>query len=109
MQGECHGLGIPSFRRPARSRLAFLMKASAGFTRPWPTVGMIVFMIGSFGLLSLAMKTLPLGTAYAIWTAVGTLGTIIIGIAVAGEPAGAVRLASIALIIAGVVGLKLAH
>ena len=86
---------------------AFLMKASAGFTKPWPTVGMLVFMIGSFGLLSMAMKTLPLGTAYAIWTGIGTVGTAIFGIMVLGEPASAARIACIALIVSGILGLKL--
>ena len=88
---------------------AIALKHAEGFTRPHPTLVTITAMAGSVGLLGLAVKTLPLGTAYAVWTAVGTLGTVIIGIAVVGEPAGAVRLASIALIVAGVVGLKLAH
>ncbi|MCX7355604.1 MAG: multidrug efflux SMR transporter [Alphaproteobacteria bacterium] len=88
---------------------AIALKHAEGFTRPLPTLVTITAMAGSVGLLGLAVKTLPLGTAYAVWTAVGTLGTVIIGIAVVGEPAGAVRLASIALIVAGVVGLKLAH
>ena len=88
---------------------AIALKHAEGFTRSLPTLVTITAMAGSVGLLGLAVKTLPLGTAYAIWTAVGTLGTVIIGIAVVGEPAGAVRLASIALIVAGVVGLKLAH
>lgn len=88
---------------------AVALKYTDGFTRPFPTLVTITAMAGSVGLLGFAMKTLPLGTAYAIWTAVGTLGTVIIGMAVVGEPAGAVRLASMALIVAGVVGLKLAH
>jgi quaternary ammonium compound-resistance protein SugE len=88
---------------------AIALKHAEGFTRPLPTLVTITAMAGSVGLLGLAVKTLPLGTAYAVWTAVGTLGTVIIGIAVVGEPAGAVRLASIVLIVAGVVGLKLAH
>ena len=86
---------------------AFLMKASAGFTRPWPTVGMIVFMIGSFGLLSLAMKTLPLGTAYVIWTGIGAVGAFVVGIAVLGEPITPMRVAGAVLIISGLVVLKL--
>jgi quaternary ammonium compound-resistance protein SugE len=88
---------------------AIALKHAEGFTRPLPTFVTIAAMAGSVGLLGLAVKTLPLGTAYAVWTAVGTLGTVIIGIAVVGEPVGAMRLASIALIVAGVVGLKLAH
>lgn len=88
---------------------AVALKYADGFTRPIPTVVTAAAMAGSVGLLGFAMKTLPLGTAYAVWTAAGTLGTVIIGIAVVGEPAGAIRLASMALIIAGVVGLKLGH
>ena len=87
---------------------AFLMKASAGFTRPWPTVGMVVFMIGSFGLLSLSMRTLPLGTAYAIWTGIGALGAFVVGILVLGEPASALRMLAAGLILSGIVLMKLA-
>ena len=87
---------------------AFLMKASAGFTRPWPTVGMVVFMIGSFGLLSLSMRTLPLGTAYAIWTGIGALGAFVVGILVLGEPASALGLLAAGLILSGIVLMKLA-
>ena len=86
---------------------AFLMKASAGFTKPWPTVGMLVFMIGSFGLLSMAMKTLPLGTAYVIWTGIGAVGAFVVGIAVLGEPLTPMRIAGAVLIISGLVVLKL--
>ena len=85
---------------------AFLMKASDGFSKPWQTVGTIVFMIISFGLLSMAMKTLPLGTAYAIWTGVGAVGTVIAGIILFGESMALMRLGSVALIIIGLVGLK---
>lgn len=87
---------------------AFLMKASAGFTRPWPTVGMVVFMIASFGLLSLAMKTLPLGTAYAIWTGVGAVGAFVVGVAVLGEPLTPLRIAGVTLVASGLIVLKLA-
>lgn len=87
---------------------AFLMKASDGFTRPWPTIGTIAFMIVSFGLLSMAMKTLPLGTAYAIWTGIGAVGAFVTGVLLFGDSASALRIASIALIVAGIVGLKLA-
>lgn len=88
---------------------AVALKYTEGFTRPLPTVVTIAAMAGSVGLLGFAVKTLPLGTAYAVWTGIGTLGAVVIGIAAVGEPAGAVRLASMALIVAGVVGLKLAH
>ena len=87
---------------------AFLMKASAGFTRPWPTVGMIVFMIGSFGLLSLSMRTLPLGTAYAIWTGIGAVGAFAVGALVLGEPPTPLRIAGVALVASGLIVLKLA-
>lgn len=87
---------------------AFLMKASAGFTRPWPTVGMVVFMIASFGLLSLAMKTLPLGTAYAIWTGIGAVGAFVVGALVLGEPLTPMRIAGVTLVASGLIVLKLA-
>ena len=85
------------------------LKYTDGFTRPLTTVLTVGALAASVGLLGLAMRTLPLGTAYAVWTAIGTLGTVAIGIAVAGEPANVARLASVALIVAGVAGLKLAH
>jgi quaternary ammonium compound-resistance protein SugE len=87
---------------------AFLMKASAGFTRPWPTFGMIVFMIGSFGLLSMAMKTLPLGTAYAIWTGIGAVGAFAVGAVFLGEPLTPLRIAGVTLVASGLIVLKLA-
>ena len=87
---------------------AFLMKASEGFTKPWPTIGTIGFMIVSFGLLSMAMKTLPLGTAYAIWTGIGAIGTVTCGIIFLGDPATFLRVACIGLILLGIVGLKFA-
>lgn len=86
---------------------AFLMKASDGFSRPWQTVGTVVFMIISFGLLSMAMKTLPLGTAYVIWTGIGAVGAFVVGIAVLGEPITPMRIAGAVLIISGLVVLKL--
>jgi quaternary ammonium compound-resistance protein SugE len=84
------------------------LKYTAGFTRPLPTVLTVVSMVTSLGLLGLSLKTLPLGTAYAIWTGVGTLGTAVLGIALFGEEANVARLACIGLIVAGIVGLKLA-
>jgi quaternary ammonium compound-resistance protein SugE len=83
------------------------LKYTAGFTRPFPTVLTVASMIASLGLLGLSLKTLPLGTAYAVWTGVGTLGTAILGIVLFGEVASAPRLACIGLITAGIVGLKL--
>ncbi len=84
------------------------LKYTAGFTRPLPTVLTVVSMAASLGLLGLSLKTLPLGTAYAIWTGVGTLGTAVLGIVLLGEEANVARLACIGLIVAGIVGLKLA-
>ena len=82
------------------------LKYTDGFTRPLPTVLTIAAMAISLGLLGLAMKELPLGTAYAIWTGVGAVGTVIAGIILFGESMALIRLASVALIIAGLVGLK---
>ncbi|MBB5693023.1 quaternary ammonium compound efflux SMR transporter SugE [Muricoccus pecuniae] len=87
---------------------AFGMKASAGFTRPGWSALTLVAMAASVGLLALAMRSLPLGTAYAIWTGIGALGAFLVGIAVLGEAATPLRLGSAALILAGLVGLKLA-
>ncbi|MCO7516348.1 quaternary ammonium compound efflux SMR transporter SugE [Pseudomonas guariconensis] len=82
------------------------LKYTDGFTRPLPTVLTVAAMAVSLGLLGLAMKELPLGTAYAIWTGVGAVGTVIAGIILFGESMALVRLASVALIVAGLVGLK---
>jgi quaternary ammonium compound-resistance protein SugE len=84
------------------------LKYTEGFTRLWPTVGTVSAMVVSVGLLGIAMKSLPVGTAYAIWVGVGAAGTVILGIVLLGEPANTARLISVGLIIAGVVGLKLA-
>jgi quaternary ammonium compound-resistance protein SugE len=84
------------------------LKYTEGFTRLWPTVGTIVSMVISLGMLGIAMKSLPVGTAYAIWVGVGAVGTVALGIVLFGEPANTARLISVALIIAGIVGLKLA-
>lgn len=83
------------------------LKYTAGFTRLWPTVGTIAAMIASMGLLGLAMNSLPAGTAYAVWTGIGTIGTALLGIILLSEPAGAARLVCIALIAIGIIGLKL--
>jgi len=84
------------------------LKYTEGFTRMWPTVGTIIAMIISLGLLGVAMKSLPVGTSYAVWVGVGAVGTAILGIVLLGESANAGRLVSLALIVAGIVGLKLA-
>ena len=84
------------------------LKYTDGFSRLVPTLLTVASMIVSLGLLGLALKTLPVGTAYAVWTGVGTVGTALLGILLLGEPATVVRLACIAAIVAGIVGLKLA-
>lgn len=83
------------------------LKYTQGFTRLVPTVLTVASMAVSLGLLGLALKSLPLGTAYAIWTGIGTVGTAILGIMLFGEPATVLRLLCIGLIVAGIVGLKL--
>jgi quaternary ammonium compound-resistance protein SugE len=84
------------------------LKYTDGFTRPLPTLGTVVAMAISLALLGIAMKSLPVGTAYAVWVGVGAVGTAILGIVLLGEPANAGRLLSLSLIVAGIVGLKLA-
>lgn len=82
------------------------LKYTDGFTRPLPTALTVAAMAVSLGLLGLAMKELPLGTAYAIWTGVGAIGTVVAGIILFGESMALVRLLSVALIVAGLIGLK---
>ena len=83
------------------------LKYTEGFTKLTPSIFTLVSMAGSMALLGLALRHLPLGTAYAIWTGIGTVGTAIAGMILLGEPAGALRLMCIALIVAGIFGLKL--
>jgi quaternary ammonium compound-resistance protein SugE len=83
------------------------LKYTEGFTRFWPSVGTAVAMILSVVLLGVAMKGIPVGTAYAVWTGVGTLGAVILGIILFNEPANATRLICLGLILAGIAGLKL--
>lgn len=83
------------------------LKYTEGFTRLIPSLATLAAMTVSLGLLALALKTLPLGTAYAIWTGIGTVGTALLGILLFGEPSDALRLGCIALIVAGIIGLKL--
>jgi quaternary ammonium compound-resistance protein SugE len=83
------------------------LKYTEGFTRLWPSVWTVTAMILSIVLLGLALKELPVGTAYAVWTGIGAVGTAALGIYLFGEPATAARLASIGLIVAGIAGLKL--
>ena len=83
------------------------LKYSQGFTRLWPSLGTVLAMAISLGLLAAAMRSLPLGTAYAVWVGVGAVGTVILGVVLFGEPLGAVRALCVALIVAGLAGLKL--
>ncbi|MFV5404886.1 MULTISPECIES: quaternary ammonium compound efflux SMR transporter SugE [unclassified Acinetobacter] len=85
---------------------AYSMKLSEGFTRLTPSIITIVFMVLSFALLAYAMRTLPLGTAYTIWTGIGAVGSFLIGIWVLGEPASALRMLAAVLIISGLVLMK---
>ena len=84
------------------------LKYTEGFTRFWPTIGTFAAIIISLGLLGVAMKSLPVGTSYAVWVGVGAVGTAMLGIFLLGESASVGRLISLALIVAGIVGLKLA-
>jgi len=85
------------------------LKYSDGLTRLWPTVIAVVTVIASLYLLSLAMKSLPMGTAYTIWAGIGAVGTVVLGIVVLGESASPMRLISITLIVLGIIGLKVSH
>jgi quaternary ammonium compound-resistance protein SugE len=86
---------------------AVCLKLSHGFTRLWPTVAFCSFALGSFGLLTLSLKKLDVGPAYAVWTGIGAAGTAIVGIIAMGDSAAPLRVLCIALILAGVIGLKL--
>lgn len=83
------------------------MKLSEGFSRLWPSVATIVLMFISFGLLSYSMRSLPLGTAYGVWTGIGAVGSVVVGILFMGESRDPVRLLCITLILVGIVGLRL--
>lgn len=83
------------------------LKYTEGFSRLWPSVGTATAMLVSVVLLGLAMRSLPVGTAYAVWTGIGAVGTVVLGIVLFGEPATAMRLGCVALIVAGIAGLKL--
>ncbi|MGJ4728049.1 quaternary ammonium compound efflux SMR transporter SugE [Luteimonas sp. SDU101] len=84
------------------------LKYTEGFTRLWPTLGTVAAMAISLALLGVAMKSLPVGTAYAVWVGVGAVGTAILGMVLLGEPANPGRLVSLGLIVLGIIGLKLA-
>ena len=83
------------------------LKYTHGFTRLWPTLGTVAAMAISVALLGLAMRDLPVGTAYAVWTGIGAVGTVILGIVLFHDPANAARLICVGLIVAGIIGLKL--
>ncbi|MEY2114969.1 quaternary ammonium compound efflux SMR transporter SugE [Rhodanobacter sp. FW106-PBR-R2A-1-13] len=83
------------------------LKYTEGFTRLWPTVGTLAAMAVSIVLLAMAVKTLPIGTAYAIWTGIGAVGAVVLGIMLFGDPTTLSRLLCVALIVVGIVGLKL--
>ena len=87
---------------------AYSMKLSDGFTKLTPSIITIIFMLLSFSLLAYAMKTLPLGTAYVVWTGIGAIGSFIVGILILGEPASALRMLAAVLIISGLVLMKIA-
>lgn len=84
------------------------LKSTEGFTRFWPSVWTAAAMVVSLWLLGIAMKSLPVGTAYSVWVGVGSVGTVLLGIFLQGDPANAARLVSVALIIAGIIGLRIA-
>ena len=85
------------------------LKYTEGFTKPWPSTWTVVAMVISIVLLGLAVRHLPIGTAYAVWTGIGAAGTVILGIVLFGEPATLLRLGCVALIVIGIAGLKLTH
>lgn len=85
------------------------LKSTQGFTRLWPTVGTVAAMAASLALLGLAMRTLPVGTAYAIWTGIGAVGTVVLGMVLLHEPVSWLRLGCVGLIVVGMVGLKLSN
>jgi quaternary ammonium compound-resistance protein SugE len=84
------------------------LKYTDGFTKLWPTVATLAAMAVSMTLLGIAVKTLPVGTAYAVWVGIGAVGTVILGVTLLGEPVNPARILSVTLIIAGIIGLKLA-
>ena len=88
---------------------AAALDATRGFTRLWPSLVFVVALAGSMGGLAYSMRTIPLGTGYAVWVGIGAVGTAVYGMVVLGEPATAARLACLILIVAGVVGLKVLH
>lgn len=87
---------------------AYSMKLSDGFSRLWPSLATIAAMLASFGLLAIAMRSLPLGTAYAVWTGIGAMGAFLVGVFALGEPLGLARVAAATLIVSGLLLMKFA-
>ncbi|MCP2337720.1 DMT family transporter [Actinomadura rupiterrae] len=87
--------------------MASCLKLSKGFSELWPSVGFVLFAVASFGLLSLALKNLDVGTAYAVWTGIGAVGTATVGIVAMGDSASPLRIGALALIVIGIIGLNL--
>jgi len=85
------------------------LKYTNGLSRPWPTAGTLLALAGSVALLAIAMRTLPIGTAYAVWTGIGTVGTVMLGAVLFGEPLTVTRTLCVGLILAGIAGLKMAN
>ncbi len=86
---------------------ALLLKQSEGLSKPAPTIGFLIALVASMALLAYALRTLPVGTAYAVWTGIGAAGTAVVGMLWLGEPRDALRLVSLVLLLAGIVGLRL--
>jgi quaternary ammonium compound-resistance protein SugE len=107
VRGGTHGLVRPVSRWSLRNQLAVGLKYTDGFSRIWPTAGTLAAMALSVALLGLTLRWLPLGTAYAVWTGVGMVGTALLGIVLFGESADLFRILCISVIMAGIVGLKL--
>ncbi|MFD0905099.1 DMT family transporter [Actinomadura sediminis] len=88
--------------------MALCLKGSKGFTEPWPSVGFLVFAVTSFGLLNMALRTLDVGTAYAVWVGIGAVGTAALGMLLMGDQVSALKIGALTCIIVGVIGLNLA-
>ena len=106
-RGNSHGVAPTCFCGTFGIGWAIGLKYTKGFTELWPTVGTVTAMVASIGLLGVAMRSLPVGTAYAVWTGIGAVGTVLLGIFLFGESTAISRLICVALILAGIVGLKI--
>src|ERR1700728_2699612 len=106
-RGSCDRLAGSHCRRVVRNRLGFRLEIFRGLTRFWPSLATALAILASFALMSFALRSLPFGTAYAIWTGIGAAGSIILGMVIFSEPTDPIRIICLTLILAGVVGLKL--